>query len=180
MKKKFFIVLVGLLFICSGCAKKEKTALKIDGIEITASEFNKAFQSSALMGLKTSGKKEFLDLYISRKLILKEAEKAGLDKTPEFLQQIQLFWEQSLLRIMLAKKINELSLELKVTDQEVKDYYGKQKQALYQDRPLSEVGEQIRLSLLRLKQTRALEKWSASLKDKSKITVDYKLLGIDK
>ena len=132
------------------------------------------------MGLKTLEKKDFLELYISRKLMLEEAEKAGLDKAPEFLQQIQLFWEQSLLRIMLAKKINELSLELKVTDQEVKDYYGKQKQALYQDRPLSEVGEQIRLSLLRLKQTRALEKWSASLKDKSKITVDYKLLGIEK
>jgi hypothetical protein len=81
---------------------------------------------------------------------------------------------------MLAKKINELSLEMKISDQEIKDFYEKQKQSLYQDRPLSEVAEQIKVSLLRLKQTRALEKWAASLKDKSKITIDYKLLGIDK
>jgi hypothetical protein len=180
MKKTFFIIFVIFLFVCTGCAKKEKAALKIDKIAISASEFNKAYETSALMGLNTAGKKEFLELYISRKLILEEAEKMGLDKTPEFLQQIQLFWEQSLLRIMLSRKINELSMELKVWDQEVKDYYEKQKQSLYQDRPLSEVAGQIRVSLLRLKQARALEKWAASLKDKSKITVDYKLLGIDK
>ncbi|MCX5708007.1 MAG: hypothetical protein NTY14_03380 [Candidatus Omnitrophica bacterium] len=123
MKKVFICFAVSCLFLVGGCAKKEKPAITIGPITLTAEEFESAYQKAKGPAARMAGRKEFLDVLITRKLVLQEAEILGLDKDPQFLESLQLFWEQSLLKLVLARKLNELSLICKVSDKEISDYY---------------------------------------------------------
>ena len=95
MKKLTVIILTALLFAGSGCAREEKPAIRIGDIRISAREFDSAFRGSIYGGVTDAStkRKDFLDTFISRKLLLKQAEELGLDRDPRFLQSIQLFWE---------------------------------------------------------------------------------------
>ena len=178
MKKAIFIILVVLFFTSWGCVKKEKVALKIGDIEFTTEEYDEAFKSSGSFEYDDDQRKEFLDRFISRKLILKEAEKMGLDKDPQFLQSIQLFWEQSLLKLVLSRKMKELSVEIKVGDSQISDFYNNRKEQVYADKELSEVYDQIKLLLFKAKQGEAIQDWVSSLRNKTKVEINYQLLGI--
>jgi hypothetical protein len=179
MKKLMVIMGVVLLLTGWGCAKKEKAAIRIGEIQVTAEEFAEAFKASQFAGAGEAARGEFLDTFISRKLILKEAEELGLDKDARFLQSIQLFWEQSLLKLILANKVKELAVTIGVDDREIEDYFQSRKEQDYADKELSEVYEQIKLFLFRQKQARAIQDWVSSLEDKTKIEINYKLLGIE-
>ena len=179
MKKIVFFI--WLVFLFSGCGsyEGEEAAIKIGEIKVTASEFNHAFQASQFAHLGEAAKEEFLDTFISRKLILKEAERRGLDKDAQFLQDIQLFWEQSLLKRALSLKIKELALEAKVTDKEIRSYYQSHKDIEFTDKKLEEVYGQIRWIVFKGRQKEVIGEWADSLKKDAKIEIDYKRLGIE-
>lgn len=178
MKKIALLILLVLLTSAWAWPKKERPAVEISGIEITPAQFESAFDSSQFAEGGESAKKEFLDTFISRKLILKQAEILGLDKEPEFLKDIQLFWEQSLLKRTLANKIKELSIQLSVDDKEIQSYYQAHKDKQFVEKDLPEVYGQIKWLLFRNKQNEAIQKWVSSLREKAKIKIDYKALGI--
>ncbi len=181
MRNIFIFSLVIFLFFNSGCFKKEKTAIKIDTIELSAQEFEQAFKTSSFSSQDDpAARRQFLDTYISRKLILQEAEKSGLDKDAAFLGDIQLFWEQLLLKLMLSKKINESLSDIKIEDKEVKEYYLKNKENTFSDKELAQVSAQIKWLLFKEKQGAAIQNWADGLRKKAKIEVDYKLLGMEK
>ncbi len=175
-----FLILMLVIFSFWGCGQrdKEKTAIKIGRIDVTAQEFEEAFNSSSAAQENPSARKEFLDTFISRKLILKEAEREGLDKDPEFLKDVQLFWEQSLLKLMLSRKMKELSMDIKVGEDEIRDYYSMHKDEEFSGKSLSEVHDKIKWLLFHQKQKQALQDWIDSLKKKTRIDVDYKALNI--
>jgi len=179
MKK--FMLMLGfiLLFVGLGCAKKERPAIRIGDIQFAAKEFDKAFNESKSASAGAAERKEFLDTFISRKLILKEAERLGLDKDPKFLDSIQLFWEQSLLKLILAYKMKELAADIMIDDREIEEYYRSRKEENYANKELSEVYGLIKVLLYRQKQSEAVQAWADSLKEKTKIEIDYKLLGIE-
>ena len=174
-----FLILMLVIFTFWGCGQrdKEKTAIKIGRIDVTAQEFEEAFNSSSVQE-NSSARKEFLDTFISRKLILKEAEREGLDKDPEFLRDVQLFWEQSLLKLMLSRKMKELSMDIKVREDEIRDYYSMHKDEEFSGKSLSEVHDKIKWLLFHQKQKQVLQDWIDSLKKKTRIDVDYKALNI--
>ncbi|MFH1479167.1 MAG: hypothetical protein ABIG92_05290 [Candidatus Omnitrophota bacterium] len=176
--KRISIILL-MLFLVSGCglSLEERPAIRIGNIDVSVEEFNRAFESANIAHGGELGKKEFLDTFISRKLVLKEAEKIGLDKDKDFLGDIQLFWEQYLLKRALSSKTKELSLAIDVTDKEVKDYYNEHRDG-FLDKELSGVYDNIKWILLKNKQRDAVEDWAGSLKKKAKIKIDYDLLGI--
>ena len=178
MCKNILIISIISLLLIFGCAKKEREIIKINDIGITLEEFEAAFKSSSVADEGETKRKEFLDIFISRKLMLEEAERLGLDKDSKFLQNVQLFWEQSLLKLVLAKKMNELSLVINVDDKEVIDFYDKLKERQVVDKELSEIYDQIKLIIFKEKQNRAIQNWVASLKEKAKIKIDYQGLGI--
>lgn len=178
-KFKFMILTLILLLAALGCEQKEKPALEIGKIDVSAEEFDKAFRSSRFFDPKGSKRKEFLDTFIARKLMLNEAEEFGLDKDPGFLQDIQLFWEQSLLKLLISKKIKELSETIEIGDQMVRDYYEVNKKEKYSDKSLKEVAGQIKMALFKEKAAAAITEWVNSLRRKSKIVIDYKLLGLE-
>lgn len=178
MKK--LTVLVLLFLLVSGCVwfeENEKPAIKIGKIQISSEQFQREFDSSGFA--KKGKKKDFLDTLITRKLILLEAEKLGLDKDPEFLHDVQDFWQQSLLKLVLDKKIKKLAVDVSVGEEEIKSYYIKNKDKKFADKEFGQAYDQAKWMLLRDKQEDAIVNWIDSLKNDSKVVIDYKLLGIE-
>ena len=179
MKKVIYGVLVILILSGWIWVKKDKPVITIGSIKVTKKEFERAFATSQFTHEAAGAKAVFLDIFISRKLILREAERLGLDKDPAFLEDVQLFWEQALLKRTLARKVNELSAGIMVTDKEVRNFYVAYKEDRFPNKELSEVYGEIKMLLFKDKQVEAVERWSESLKDKARITIDYQALGIN-
>lgn len=180
MLRKFIIVLAVLLVSgCQGTGRDSSpVVIDIEGIEITQDEFEQAFSRSAYAGQDSPEvRRAFLDNLVVRRLMLKEAEKRGLDRDPEFLKDVELFWQQSLLKLILDKKINELGV--KVSEQEIKEYYLSHKNTLFKDKSLAQVKRQINRVLLIRKKKQAISEWADSLTEDSEVEIDYQLLGIE-
>jgi len=64
-----------------------------------------------------------LEVIIEKRLIIQEAVGKGLAREDKFVDTIQTFWEQTLIRDFIDLKKREFSSALAVTDQEVRDYY---------------------------------------------------------
>ena len=174
------ILMMGFVFAVfgAGCARQEPTAIQIGDIRISPREFEAAYQASGYDALKVPGRKAFLESYISTKLILKEAQKAGLDKDPKLLADIQRYWEKALLKLMLERKSKDLGMDVAVTDQEVSQYYREHKAAYFPEKQLMQVYDQIKWMLLREKQRVVVADWVESLKTETDIKINYDLLGI--
>ena len=68
--------------------------------------YPKEFKDSVYGVIDTAeSRQNFLSALIDRKLLLQYAQKEGFDKETSFLQTIERFWEQSLLKIVLDKKM---------------------------------------------------------------------------
>lgn len=179
MKKILPLFCILLIFMSAGCGSKEPAAVKIGPVEISAGEFEKAFQNSRYVYSGENGRALFLDHFIDVKLILLEAERAGLDKESGFLQDIQRFWEQALLKRVLEQKSKELSHTIDISQQEIEAYYQKHKDGDFQGKALEDVEEQIKWMLIRIKQSKALSGWTQGLREKTDIRVNTALLGIE-
>lgn len=112
MKNKMIFLL--LIMFLAGCScplpKNENVLAKINNYTITLEEFQTQFSQSPYSKDNTpEAKKEFLKLLIGRKLILQDAQAKGLDKENDFLKMIEKFWEQSLLKLALQRKSQEIS-----------------------------------------------------------------------
>jgi hypothetical protein len=178
--RKSAVFMFFLALILTGCAQQEKPAITIGNILVSAKEFDDAFKASGFAAGGQDRKKEFLEFFISRKLILKEAEALGLDKDPQFLRSVQLFWEQSLLKLALSRKINELAVAARVDDTLIRKYYDQNKEKEFGGKELPEVYDQIKWFLFKLQEKKALQAWTESLHKKNAIAVDHALLGIEK
>ncbi len=66
---------------------------------------------------------EQLDMIIDRRLMIQEATKMGLVNNEDFVRTIQTFWEQTLIRELIAAKDAEWEKRLFVTEEEINDYY---------------------------------------------------------
>lgn len=128
-------VLIFLFAICLvfACAKKEEKKglylAKVGDTVITQADFDKEMKGLPEFVQKmfegSSGKEKFLDELIKRELLYKEALKKGLDRDSEYLKKIEDFKKITLVGLLLQK---EIETKVKVSDQEVKDYYEKNKE----------------------------------------------------
>ena len=94
------------------------------------------------------------------------------------MKNVQFFWQQSLIKLVLDKKIKELALSIKVNDSEVKDYYQANKDTEFKAAELPAVYDQIKWLILNKKQNALLDDWVNSLRNKSNISVNKSLLKI--
>jgi len=179
MNRVKFLLLSIIILLSINCAQKEEAVVSIGDIKITKAEFERDFAKFNLSKPDTkAARKEFLDNLINRKLILKEAETRGLDKEESFLEDVQDFWEQSLLKIAVDKKARELFLTIKIDDAEIMDFYNKNKDK-FSGKTLEDAYPEIRLVLFKERQRKSVEDWMESLKTKAAIKVNYKTLGIN-
>lgn len=125
LAKKFFAALI-LIFsftFSAYAADSVKVLARVGSEDITEAEvleFIQPFGQQALMLYGTEqGRKMILDDVISMRLFAVDAEKAGLDKTPEFQAQLA-----NARRAMLAQHaMREIIKDIAVSDEEAKKFY---------------------------------------------------------
>ena len=179
MPSRIIPIFLSICLLC-GCGRatdKKSPSIKIDNIKISANDYEDAFQNSSFAASDTpESRKEFLDTFISRMLILRQAQRTGMDKDPEFLKSVERFWQQSLVKMVLDKKIKELSSHVRVDDTEVKSYYQANKNSEFAGQELSVVYDKIKWTILNKKQQALLNDWLDSLRVNTKIDMDTKFL----
>lgn len=119
-----------ILFLCAtlafSCGKKEDSRVlaEIDGEKITLSEFTRELDKIPLelkmFVLSQVGKKNYLERMITKKLLLREAKKEGIEKEKEFQERLSELREQLLIEMLLKKKI---TTDFRIDDAELKKYY---------------------------------------------------------
>jgi len=179
MHKLRLLIFTIAILLSTACAPKEEAVISIGDIKITKAEFEKEFKKlNSSKPDSIEARKEFIDNIINRKLILKEAESKNLDKDPAFLDEVQDFWEQSLLKLVIDRKAKELFMNIKINENEVNDFYNANKEK-FENKPLSDVYGEVRLILFKKKQQDAVAEWIDSLKKEANVKVNYKLLGLE-
>lgn len=170
------LCLVVVLLCVSGCTKKEKVVIRLNDIQITEREFLAAYQASPYYGQGNDSLEAFINQYISKKMILNEAERLGLDKGPQFLADLQSYWEQELLKLTLSKANSELPA-VDVSDQEVEAFFARQQQALFPDKQLADVKSTIKDYLVKERRKEQLQQWLSHITKQARVEVDYTAIG---
>ncbi len=176
------IILFSFLFM-SGCYANKEYAdppIVIDGIPFSAEEFENEYKRSSYANIDTPEvKKEFLDLFIAKKLVIRAAEKQGLDKDPDFLKDVEAFWQQSLFKLYVERQAQRFIDKAEVSEAEMKDYYEQYKDEYFKDKVYEQTRSEIRVIIQRLKQQQMMTEWVNSLRDRMGVAVDQVSLGID-
>lgn len=125
-------VLILTVFLLFACAKKkeekEPYLAKVGNIKITQADFEREFKNLPDFAQKmfegSSGKEKFLDELVKKELLYQEALKKKLNKDEGYRRRVESFEKITLIGLLFEKEIES---KAKVSDQEVKDYYEKNK-----------------------------------------------------
>ncbi len=177
--KKTIIVLLFLVIGIVSCGRsqgKKDVVIKINNYQITRQEFEQEFKDSLYAKSDSpQARKEFLEYLISRKLILQDAQNKGLDKDAGFLKMVERFWEQSLLKLALDNKAEEISGSIKPQDKVVKDIYQRMVKEGKTDQSYENIREQIRKAVARAQGAQLMNQWLQDLRSRAIIKVDDSL-----
>ncbi len=108
--------------------KKEKVLARVNGEPITEKDFSEALevlppQLRAVVQSNPDMKKKFLENLINQKLLLQQMRKEGVKEDEEIKRKVRQYREA----LLLKKYVDEKLSNIKVTDEEVKEYYEKHK-----------------------------------------------------
>ncbi|MDD5195413.1 MAG: hypothetical protein PHQ96_07080, partial [Candidatus Omnitrophica bacterium] len=173
---------ISLLLLFSACqpASNQPAALRIGKVARSASEFDELFKNSMYGAEDTpESRKEFLENYIARMAILAEAERQGLHKEDRFLKEVELFWQQALMKLAIDKKMKEILVGTRISDAQMRAFYEAHKDTDFKDKAFEDVYQDIRWLLARGEQQKGINAWVESLKAKTKISIDTKALKIE-
>jgi hypothetical protein len=178
---KRYLISLCVVFFISGCGNQPKVKgaflCKIDNYEIAQEEFEKLFNESSFGRSDTlESRKEFLSNLINQKLILQDAQSQGLDKDKAFLESIQRFWEQALLKIALEKKSREIAGSALVSDKAIEQTYNEMLKDGKTDKPYDQMYNQIKWEIAKSKETQMVNDWITQLNKKADIKINYDLL----
>jgi parvulin-like peptidyl-prolyl isomerase len=96
----------------------KNAALVINGRVITLDEFKSLRDAMSYQ----KGDSDFINSLITREILIQEAQKQGIDKEEAFRKSIRNFYEQSLTKALLDKKL--ASLQVTVSDDELNQCIG--------------------------------------------------------
>lgn len=121
------------VFILNGCAKKPKqedtVVATVNGDPIHVKDVNRSIalnlKRDPMFKVTPETLQDQVDVLIDKKLLIQEAIDGKLDQTDRFANTIKTFWEQTLIRDLMAHKDREISGSVSVNDKEIKDYYDK-------------------------------------------------------
>jgi len=126
-----------VLFAC-GKTDNSKVLATIDDEKITINEFNKELDkipiNMKMMVATQSGKKNYLEKIIMKKLLLREARKENIEKDSEFQERLKEVKEQLIIESLLKKKIN---VDAQISEEDLKQYYEKNKETFKRDREIN-------------------------------------------
>jgi peptidyl-prolyl cis-trans isomerase C len=138
MKKLcIYLFFVLLLFSCSK-TQDGKVLATIDNDKITLEEFNKELDkipmNMKMLVATQSGKKNYLDRLVVKKLLLKEATKEKIESEKDFQAKLTDIREQLVIESLLKKK---LSVDSKLTDEDLKKYYDTNKDTFKKEKEIN-------------------------------------------
>jgi hypothetical protein len=147
--RNVFIVMVSgllILFFIWGCQDKfliqnewkdERVVAKIDGYDIIVSDFASAVElaaASAKFSLEDErAKDQILEDLITRKVLIKEAQRRDIDKQKVFIAEIERYWEQALLKFLFRDRAQELRRSISIDDIEVMNEYKRRNKRVFAD-----------------------------------------------
>jgi len=174
------ILVSGGLIYLSGCGsnsgdlKSKVVIARINNYILTDEDFkNEAGSKKTARRFSKDGKvsrKLVLNEMIEKQVLLQEAQRQNFDKDSLFMKEIEHYWEQALLKLLLKKKTGELSRNISVTDDEIKKEY---EIMLRDDGPeigaLEQIAPEIKGDLRQRKMQEALDAWIIELVRKARI-----------
>ena len=108
--------------------KTGQTVAEVNGSAITTDEFKAEVENLPPylrpMAETPDGKKELLDTMIVREIIMQQAKKDGLDKSPAVLAKIEELKQRVIVEAFLKKKIEE---QANLSDADLKKFYDENK-----------------------------------------------------
>lgn len=127
-----FILVHGVFLAClvviacssSDTAEKDKIVATVNGASIAAAELRKEVAGySKNNPITRHALDDQLKVMIEKKLLIQEAVKLGLSEDEKFAETIKTFWEQTLIRNLIAAKTKEFADKVLVTDDEITKEY---------------------------------------------------------
>lgn len=132
MKKTAIVLILTVALIsCSkkGAEQKGPFLAKVGNATITQADYDREFQTlpeyAQQLFTAEQGKEKFLNEIINKEMLHQEALKKGFDKAPDFQKKLEEFKKLTLITELFEK---EIMAKAKVSDQELKDYYDKNKE----------------------------------------------------
>ena len=136
MRKIILLSSVFILFLSVflvSCGKKpeqnNKVIVYINGEPIFVKDFNREialnFKRDPMFRITPEALQSQVGIMRDKRLLIQEAKRLNLDQTDEFVDTIEIFWEQTLIRDLMMHKDKEFEKNVAVTDDEILDYYGK-------------------------------------------------------
>jgi len=188
--KSFLAILFGLALVItfSGCSKrapsqKEDTEVvaRISNYRLTVGDFKDeaafTFIREDLMSSPSEAKERVLENIITKKVLLQEAQKENFDKDKAFMKEIERYWEQALLKLLVKEENEKLSRDVIITQDEIKREY---------EEMLKEEGEGIgtleqnapgiKKDIYQKKIQKALNEWVENLRKKASVKVNREVL----
>ena len=146
---------------------------KIDSTAITQADFDREFNAlpdyAQQMFSDASGREKFLNEIVNKELLYKEAVKKGFDKSPEFTKKMEEFRKLTLVSEVFEK---EIMVKAKVSDQEIKDYYDKNRDSFV-------IATELRASHILVKTEEEAQNVLARLKKGEKFEAIAKAVSLD-
>jgi hypothetical protein len=169
-----FVVLILAAYLLKNYFKDDDYAVRINSFSMSLDDFEDYFaKMNAGRADTADARKGVLEALVSKKLILQEAERLGLQKSEDFLNALQHYYEQLLFKLIVDLKAKELASEINILDAGVREKYNDMVAEGLTDKSLDETYQQIKWQLLREKQTQALNDWLNKVKEDSLIDIDY-------
>lgn len=121
------VLMLGAAIVLSACGSKEKSPsqvlVQVNGKEITVLQVNEELQNTAVRPAQQEEMtQQLLKLLIDRQLILEEAERNKIDRTPEVMRAIERSKEQVIVQAYLQSIASKVAKPLKA---EIDEYYQK-------------------------------------------------------
>jgi parvulin-like peptidyl-prolyl isomerase len=124
------------LFLVCGCANnspgaKEKVVAKVNRFELTVEDFKEGVNPLLIKKYATYSslqqKGQILEELIVKEILLQEAQRLDLDKQRSFMKEIEGYWEQALMKSLINRKLQEFSVFLRVSEQDILEQYSRLK-----------------------------------------------------
>lgn len=113
MRQRILIALV-LALAATSCQKKAsgQTVAVVNNEEITASELNAELANDARVasGDTKQARAAALQKLIDRKLLVQQAKSDGLDKSPEYINQLRRATDDLLINMLVSRRLNTTQL----------------------------------------------------------------------
>ncbi|MEW6101566.1 MAG: peptidylprolyl isomerase [Candidatus Omnitrophota bacterium] len=125
-------IIFALLCFC-GCSQPggenasagDKIVAEIDDFDLTVNDFNAGARLVRPEAADAQTKKRILEELINKKILILEAQKLNFDKDRYFMKEIERYWEQALLKLLVKRKSEEISRRISVNESELRQEYSR-------------------------------------------------------